>query len=413
MSQPLKFELLAESGGAARLGRLETPHGAADTPAFMAVGTQAAVKTLGPDDLAAVGSQIILANAYHLSLRPGAEVIARLGGLHGFMGWRGPILTDSGGYQLFSLAPLAKVSDEGIDFQSHLDGARMNLTPERAVEIQELLGADIAMVLDEPIGFPHTRERAEEALARTVAWAARSKRAREKSGMALFGIVQGGAFEDLRVRSAGELVEIGFDGYAVGGLGLGEGKRETDALLGAALGALPADKPRYVMGMGTPADLLRGIARGADMFDCVMPTRHARRGNLFTWEGRISIKAAAFAEDPAPIDPGCGCPACRGGFSRAYLRHLHRAGEVLGHRLMTMHNLFFYQDLLGRARGEIREGRFAAWSGALLAGPLGRDPEGPRGDGAGGAGGGGFRRPRSGRLPSGGFLPSGGETGLE
>lgn len=403
MSQPLKFELLAESGEA-RLGRLETPHGAADTPAFMAVGTQAAVKTLGPDDLAAVGSQIILANAYHLSLRPGAEVIARLGGLHGFMGWRGPILTDSGGYQLFSLAPLAKVSDEGIDFRSHLDGARMNLTPERAVEIQELLGTDIAMVLDEPIGFPHTRERAEEALARTMVWAARSKRAREKSGMALFGIVQGGAFEDLRVRSAGELVEIGFEGYAVGGLSLGEGKRETDALLEAALGALPADKPRYVMGMGTPADLLRGIARGADMFDCVMPTRHARRGNLFTWEGRISIKAAAFAEDPAPIDPGCGCPACRGGFSRAYLRHLHRAGEVFGHRLMTMHNLFFYQDLLGRARGEIREGRFAAWSGALLAGPLGQDPEGPPGGGAGGAGGGGFRRPRSGRLPGGGEI---------
>ncbi len=392
MSGALRFQVLAvEAGGKARVGRLEMPHGAVDTPAFLAVGTQATVKTLDADDLAAVGCQIVLANAYHLSLRPGAERIARLGGLHRFMGWEGPILTDSGGYQLFSLAPLARVTEEGVDFQSHLDGARILLTPERAVEIQEALGADIAMVLDEPLGFPHTREEAEGSLRRTAAWARRGRDAHRRQDQALFGIVQGGAFEDLRRRSAEELLSLEFPGYAVGGLCLGEGKRETDFLLDAATDVLPPDKPRYVMGMGTPADLVRGVARGADLFDCVMPTRHARRGNLFTWQGRVSIKNTSFAEDSAPIDPVCGCPTCRRGYSRAYLRHLFQAEESLAQRLMTLHNLFFYQDFLRRMREAIRGGVFAAWAQEVLAGPLGHDPEGP-------PRGGGLRRSASGRL---------------
>jgi queuine tRNA-ribosyltransferase len=387
------FQVLAtEPGGKARCGRLDTPHGPVDTPAFMAVGTQATVKTLAPDDLLAVGSQIILANAYHLSLRPGAERIARLGGLHEFMRWSGPILTDSGGYQLFSLAPLAKVTDEGIAFQSHLDGTRLNLTPERAVEIQEALGPDIAMVLDEPLGFPHTRAEAEEALRRTTHWAARSIDAHRRPDQALFGIVQGGAFPDLREESARQLTKLDFPGYAVGGLCLGETKHDTGVLLDAATDILPPDKPRYVMGMGTPADLLRGAALGADMFDCVMPTRHARRGNLFTWAGRVSIKNAAHEDDPAPVDPECACPACRGGYSRAYLRHLHRAGETLGQRLMTLHNLHFYQDLLRQAREQIQSGTFTPWADELLAGPLGKDPEGPPG------GPGGFRRGKDGKV---------------
>ncbi len=359
----------------------------------MAVGTQATVKTLDPADLLAVGSQIVLANAYHLSLRPGAERIARLGGLHRFMAWKGPILTDSGGFQLFSLAFLAKVDDSGITFQSHLDGTRLHLTPERVVEIQEALAPDIAMVLDEPLGFPHTRERAEDALRRTTHWAERSRSAHRRPGQALFAIVQGGAFPDLRRESARQLTALDFPGYAVGGLCLGETKHDTGLLLDATTDILPQDKPRYVMGMGTPADLLRGAARGADLFDCVMPTRHARRGNLFTWSGRISIKNAAYEEDPAPPDESCGCPACRGGFSRAYLRHLHRAGETLGQRLMTLHNLFFYNDLLRQAREHIRAGDFAPWSDELLSGPLGKDPEGP-------PGGGGFRRSPSGKLLS-------------
>jgi len=382
VSEALRFETIAsQPQGKARLGRLETPHGIVDTPAFMAVGTQATVKTLDPAELKDVGQQIILANAYHLSLRPGAERIARLGGLHQFMCWNGPILTDSGGYQLFSLAPLAKVSDEGIDFQSHLDGARMILTPERAVEIQETLGPDIAMVLDEPLGYPHTGEQAEEALRRTTLWAERSREAHTRQGQALFGIVQGGAFPDLRRQSAEQLTALDFPGYAIGGLCLGETKHDTDVLLDAATDVLPEEKPRYVMGMGTPADLLRGVARGADMFDCVMPTRHARRGNLFTWAGRISIKNAVHEEDPGPIDEACGCPACQGRFSRAYLRHLFRAGETLGQRLMTLHNLYFYQDLLRQARNKIQTGEFGSWSTELLAGPLDQDPEGPPGGG--------------------------------
>ncbi len=392
MSGAFSFQVFsAQPGGKARAGRLETPHGPVDTPAFMAVGTQATVKTLDPDDLLAVGSQIILANAYHLSLRPGAERIARLGGLHAFMRWKGPILTDSGGYQLVSLAPLAKVTNEGIAFQSHLDGARMHLTPERAVEIQEALGPDIAMVLDEPLGFPHARAEAEDALRRTN-WADRSRDVHRRPDQSLFGIVQGGAFPDLRRESANQLKSLDFPGYAIGGLCLGETKHDTGVLLDAATEVLPEDKPRYVMGMGTPADLLRGVARAADMFDCVMPTRHARRGNLFTRAGRISIKNAAFEEDPAPVDEDCACPTCRGGFSRAYLRHLHRAGETLGQRLMTLHNLHFYQDLLRRAREHIRVGDFTAWSDKLLAGPLGKDPEGPPG------GAGGFRRGRDGKI---------------
>ena len=382
MKAPIRFQVLADTpGGKARQGLLETPHGAVETPAFMAVGTQATVKTLDPEEIRATGCQIVLANAYHLALRPGAERIARLGGLHRFMGWDGPLLTDSGGYQLFSLAPLARIRDEGIEFQSHLDGTRMHLTPESVIEIQEALGPDIAMVLDEPLGFPHTREDAEDSLRRTTDWAQRAKEAHRRADQALFGIVQGGAFEDLRRRSAEEIVGIDFHGYAVGGLCLGEGKRDTESFLGAVTDLLPADKPRYVMGMGTPSDLIRGVSHGADLFDCVMPTRHARRGNLFAWEGRLSIKNTRHAEDPSPIDPDCACPTCRRGFSRAYLRHLFQAGEILGQRLMTLHNLFFYQDTLRRAREALRAGNFSAWAEDALAGPLGRDPEGPPGGG--------------------------------
>ena len=396
MNTPLQFLITAQDAKSkARTGRLTLSHGEVDTPAFMAVGTQATVKTLAPEDLSTAGCQIILANAYHLSLRPGDEVIAKLGGLHRFMGWDGPILTDSGGYQLFSLAPLARISDEGIDFQSHLDGARMMLTPERAVRIQENLGPDIAMVLDQPLGFPHTCDEAGQALARTTLWAQRANEAHTREGQALFGIVQGGGYEELRAQSARELVEIDFPGYAVGGLCLGESKVETESLLDAATDVLPLKKPRYVMGMGTPADLIRGVRKGADMFDCVMPTRHARRGNLFSWNGRLSIKNAMHAEAPGPIDPDCGCYTCRKGYSRAYLRHLFQAGETLGQRLMTIHNLYFYQDLLARAREEINRGCFSSWAEEQLAGPLGRDPEGPPGSG------GGWRRDRSGRIVSG------------
>lgn len=382
MSSPVFLTVLAaDPKSKARTGRLTTPHGEVDTPAFMAVGTQAAVKGLSPDELKEAGCQIVLANAYHLMLRPGAERIAALGGLHRFMNWPGPLLTDSGGYQLFSLAPLAKVSDEGIVFQSHLDGTRIHLTPERCVEHQEAIGPDIAMVLDEPLGFPHTRDQAEQALARTTAWARRAREAHRRPDQALFAIVQGGGFEDLRRKSAAELVELDFPGYAIGGLSLGESKRDTASLLDAATDLLPPEKPRYVMGMGTPGDLIRGVLRGADMFDCVMPTRHARRGNLFTWAGRLSIKNAVHAADSQPIDTECGCAACRAGYSRAYLRHLFQAGEMFGARLMSIHNLFFYQELLRRAREKIAAGAFSAWAAELLAGPLGPDPGGPPGGG--------------------------------
>ena len=393
MNMPLQFLVTShEANRKARTGRLTLSHGVVDTPAFMAVGTQATVKTLAPEDLSAAGCKIILANAYHLSLRPGDEVIAKLGGIHRFMGWDGPILTDSGGYQLFSLAPLARISNEGIDFRSHLDGTRMMLTPERAVRIQENLAPDIAMMLDEPVGFPHTKDEAQQALVRTTRWAQRAKEAHTLKSQALFGIVQGGGFEELRVQSATELVEMGFPGYAVGGLCLGETKVKTESLLDAVTDVLPFDKPRYVMGMGTPADLIRGVRKGADMFDCVMPTRHARRGNLFSWRGRLSIKNAMHAEASGPIDPDCGCYTCRKGYSRAYLRHLFQAGEPLGQRLMTIHNLYFYQDLLARAREEINKGRFSSWAEEQLADFLGQDPGGaPRG-------GGGMRRDRSGRL---------------
>ncbi len=394
MNMPLEFHLTHQDARSkARTGRLVFSRGEAKTPAFMAVGTQATVKTLAPEDLLSTGCQIILANAYHLSLRPGADVVARLGGLHRFMGWDGPILTDSGGYQLFSLAPLAKSTDKGIDFQSHIDGARMMLTPERTVAIQENLGSDIAMVLDEPLGFPHTRDEAHQALSRTTFWAQRAKEAHAREDQSLFAIVQGGGFEDLRRRSARELVKIDFPGYAIGGLCLGEKKVKTASLLDAVTDVLPPDKPRYVMGMGTPADLIRGIRKGADMFDCVIPTRHARRGNLFSWGGRLSIKNAFHAEAPGPIDPNCGCHVCQRGYSRAYLRHLFQAKETLGLRLMSIHNLYFYQDLLAQARKAIGQGRFSLWADERLAGPLAQDAAEPLGAGR-------VRRDRSGRFVS-------------
>ena len=351
--------------GQARSGRLDTPHGRVDTPAFMSVATYGAVRGISASDLSAAGAQILLANTYHLHERPGHECVARQGGLHGFTGWRGPWLTDSGGYQVTSLADRMQLDEQGITFRSPLDGRQRQLTPERAIGIQEALGPDIAMVLDEcqPAGANAEaagRERAGAAAERTLRWAARSAAARRRADQAVFGIVQGGGFRDLRERSARALVEIGFDGYAHGGLGLGETADARVELVGATNALLPREAPRYLMGLGRPQDLLDGVAAGVDLFDCVVPTRNGRHGLLFTSEGVLSIKNARFAEDPAPPDPACDCPLCTA-HSRAYLRHLIRSGEALGRRLASLHNLRFYLRLLEEAREAIAHGRFDAF----------------------------------------------------
>ncbi len=359
--------------GPARAGSFTTPHGEVPTPAFMPVGTRGSVRTLTPDDLRACGSRIILANTYHLFLRPGPDLVERMGGLQRFMAWDGPLLTDSGGFQIVSLSSLAKVDDGGVTFQSHLDGSRHRLTPELAVEVQEKLGSDIAMVLDEVIPFLSGREAMEGAVSRTLAWAERCLAARRKGSMALFGIVQGGQFADLRSSCARALTGMGFDGYAVGGMALGEPKPQTWEALAAAVAELPAGRPRYLMGMGTPADLLEGVARGVDLFDCVMPTRNARNGTLFTSQGRVSIKNAIYRDDPGPLDPDCACPTCRT-FSRAYLRHLFLSRELLAFRLNTLHNLFYYHRLLRDARQAILAGTFASFRASRLASF--RDPPG-------------------------------------
>ncbi|HXB56887.1 MAG TPA: tRNA guanosine(34) transglycosylase Tgt [Vicinamibacteria bacterium] len=348
---------LEATDGRARAGKLETPHGTVETPAFMPVGTAGAVKAVTGRDLREVGAQILLANTYHLMLRPGDAQVAELGGLHGFTGWTGPFLTDSGGYQVFSLANLRRLTEEGVTFKSHLDGSAHLLTPERSVEIQERLGADIIMAFDEcPPGHAE-RAVVEEAVARTTRWARRSREAHARRDQWLFGIVQGGTHLDLRERSAGEIVALDFPGHGIGGVSVGEPSDSRAPVLELMDRTLPHEKPRYLMGVGTPGDILEAVARGVDLFDCVLPTRNARNGQLFTRKGRLSIRNARFRGDPRPPDPDCPCPTCRTA-SRAYLRHLHLAGEITAATLITIHNLFFYLDTLRGMRQSIRLCRF-------------------------------------------------------
>jgi queuine tRNA-ribosyltransferase len=355
------FTLLARDG-AARRGRIETAHGAVETPAFMPVGTAATVKAMRPEDVAATGAQIILANTYHLMLRPSAERIAELGGLHKFMNWPGPILTDSGGFQVMSLAKLRKLRESGVTFRSHLDGARFELTPERAIEIQHLLGADITMAFDECTPFPAEEAAAQRSMELSMRWAERSKRSyRARPGHALFGIVQGGVYPELRRRSAAALRDIGFDGYAVGGLAVGEGQETMFAVLDETVPALPEDRPRYLMGVGKPDDLVGAVRRGIDLFDCVLPTRSGRTAQAFTRRGTVNLRNARHAADPRPLDALCGCAACTG-YSRAYLHHVVRAGEIIAAMLLTTHNLRYYQDLMAGLRGAIEAGTIDAFA---------------------------------------------------
>ena len=346
-----------ESG--ARRGRLLTRRGAIETPVFMPVGTQGTVKAMLPESLHELGAQVILANTYHLFLRPGHELIRRLGGLHSFMHWEKPILTDSGGFQVFSLGALRQISEEGVRFQSHLDGSTHVLTPEASIAVQEALGADIIMAFDECIPYPSSREYVAASTDRSSRWARRCKEARHcEDGAALFGIVQGGMHTDLRAQSAAELMEIGFDGYAVGGLSVGEEARLMYEVMDVTLPLLPEARPRYVMGVGTPENLIEGVSRGVDMFDCVMPTRNARNGVLFTSFGKLSIKQARYLDDSLPIDPACSCYVCRH-YSRAYLRHLYQSNEILASMLNTWHNLHFYLTLMEEARQAIENGTFS------------------------------------------------------
>ncbi|HEY6361075.1 MAG TPA: tRNA guanosine(34) transglycosylase Tgt [Vicinamibacterales bacterium] len=364
MSSPFRFTLKA-TDGSARLGELTTPHGVVQTPAFMPVGTQGAVKATRHRDVEEAGAEIILANTYHLFLRPGDELIARRGGLHRFIGWNHPILTDSGGFQVFSLAERCVVTDDGADFRSHLDGSRHLLTPARAVDIQARLGSDIAMVLDECLAYPATREDVAQSMRRSAQWAARCRerltqlRSRSVDGVtvtnpcqAQFGIVQGGIFQDLRDESIGATVAVGFEGYAIGGLSVGEPIDVMYKVVADTAARLPETQPRYLMGTGMPADLVECVARGIDLFDCVLPTRNARNGQLFTSEGRLNIKNARYTEDDRPLDPRCGCYTCRT-HSRAYLRHLYLAGEMTAGALNTLHNLSFYLDTMRRIRDAI------------------------------------------------------------
>jgi len=372
LGSPFRFTVrdAARDGNcAARLGVCETPHGVIQTPAFMPVGTQGSVKAALHRDVIDAGAEIILGNTYHLFLRPGDELIARRGGLHRFIGWDRPILTDSGGFQVFSLASRCVITEDGAEFQSHIDGARHHFTPERTVDVQARLGSDIAMVFDQCIAFPASRDDAADAMRRSVRWAARCRtRLHElrsnpgpvlvsNPGQAQFGIVQGGAFADLRDESVDATVAIGFEGYAIGGLSVGEPIDVMYDIVGRTASRLPANQPRYLMGAGTPEDLVHCVARGVDLFDCVLPTRNARNGQLFTSQGRLNIKNAKYAEDDQPVDPACRCYTCRH-HSRAYLRHLHLAGEMAGGALNTLHNLAFYLDTMRRIREAITFGTF-------------------------------------------------------
>jgi queuine tRNA-ribosyltransferase len=367
----MKFEHLA-SDGRARRGRLEFARGVIETPVFMPVGTYGTVKAMTPEELESLGARIILANTFHLMLRPGAAVVeAHDGGLHGFMHWQRPILTDSGGFQVWSLAELRKISEEGVRFASPIDGAQVFLGPERSMEIQRALGADIVMVFDECTPHPATEAEARDSMELSLRWAARCRTAHGDNPAALFGIAQGGMYPALRRASLAGLLELGFDGYALGGLSVGESAEEREAVIEAVEPQLPADKPRYLMGVGTPEDLVESVARGIDMFDCVMPTRHARNGYLFTRRGTVRIRNARHRDDTEPLDPECACYTCRH-YSRAYLRHLERCDEILGARLNTIHNLHYYLDLMAQMRAAIESGRFSAWRREFYAG---RDAE--------------------------------------
>jgi len=348
----LQFDIKA-ADGASRCGVLHLPRGTVETPVFMPVGTAGTVKAMLPENVAATGARIVLGNTYHLMLRPGAERIARLGGLHKFMDWPFSILTDSGGFQVMSLAGLRDVREEGVRFRSHVDGSEHFLSPERAMEIQDLLGSDIQMVLDECAPYPASRERIESSLALSVRWAKRSKSAfRAKSGRFCFGIVQGGVYPDLRLRSAEELLAMGFDGYALGGLAVGEGQAAMFDVIAATAPGLPQTRPRYLMGVGKPDDIIGAARLGVDMFDCVLPTRSGRNGQAFTWTGALNLRNARHAEDSTPLDAECSCACCRR-FSRAYLHHVVKSGEIIASMLLTWHNLFFFQDLLGRFRAAV------------------------------------------------------------
>ena len=351
----MQFSLLNQDG-AARRGTLQLAHGAVETPAFMPVGTYGAVKTMSPAEIRDIGAHIVLGNTFHLWLRPGLEVIAAHGGLHRFMGWDGPILTDSGGFQVWSLGALRKITEEGVKFRSPINGDACFLTPEESMRIQRVLNSDIVMIFDECTPYPATPKEAQVSMELSLRWAARSKAAHAGNPNALFGIIQGGMYEDLRDRSLAGLIDIGFDGYAIGGLSVGEPKEDMLRILDHLAPQMPQGKPRYLMGVGTPEDLVDAVLRGVDMFDCVMPTRNARNGWLFTRNGDIKLKNARYKTDTGPLDPECGCYTCRN-FSRAYLHHLHKVGEILGSRLNTIHNLHYYQELMAGLRGAIERGR--------------------------------------------------------
>jgi queuine tRNA-ribosyltransferase len=344
----------------ARLGTLTTAHGRIETPAFMPVGTLGPVKGIDPQDLEQLGFQVMLNNAYHLYLRPGHKVVAEMGGLHRFTGWGGAILTDSGGFQIFSLAKLCNITDAGVSFQSHIDGSAHFISPEVSMEIQEALGADIIMAFDQCVALPADRIALEEAVIRTTRWAARCQASRHRSEQALFGIVQGGVDEELRVRSARDLVKLEFDGYAVGGLSVGESKDDMYRMLDVTVPELPLTKPRYLMGVGMPENLIEAVDRGIDLFDCVVPSRHGRTGWLFTSFGRVLIKQARYQRDESPIDPACGCIVCAR-YSRAYLHHLYNVKEMLASRLNSIHNLWFFSDFMRRMRAAIAEGAFGSF----------------------------------------------------
>jgi len=358
------FTLIAQDG-AARRGRVTTAHGTVETPAFMPVGTAGTVKGMLPAAVAQTGAEILLGNTYHLMLRPGAERVERLGGLHKMMAWDRPILTDSGGFQVMSLTGLRKLTDEGVIFRSHIDGSEHRLTPERSIDIQRMLDSDITMALDECTPHPSSFEQTEKSLALSMRWAARSRNAFvRRPGYGLFGIVQGGIYLDLRSRSVADLTEIGFDGYAVGGLAVGEGQETMFTVLDHIVPELPADRPHYLMGVGTPADLVGAVARGIDMCDCVMPTRSGRTGQAFTARGKVNLRNARHQDDPRPLEEGCRCPACTQ-FSRAYLHHLQRSEEMLGPILLTWHNLIYYQELMAGMRRAIETGQFADFTAAF------------------------------------------------
>jgi queuine tRNA-ribosyltransferase len=362
----MEFQISA-SDGAARLGRLTTEHGVIDTPAFMPVGTYGTVKAMSPVELEALGAQVVLGNTFHLWLRPGLDVIAAHGGLHRFMGWTRPILTDSGGFQVFSLGPLRKITEDGVTFQSPVNGDACFLSPEESMRIQRVLDSDLVMVFDECTPHPASHEQADDSMRMSLRWAERSRRAHEGNRNALFGIVQGGLYEDLRDASLAGLEAIGFDGYAIGGLSVGEPKPEMMRILRHVAPRLPSGKPRYLMGVGTPQDIVKAVAAGIDMFDCVLPTRNARNGWLYTSEGVVKLRNARYRKDLGPLDPACDCYTCRH-FTRAYLHHLQRVNEILGARLNTLHNLHYYQRLMQGAREAISEGRYVAYAAGMMEG---------------------------------------------